>query len=98
MNDPLFEGQTVDISKDMLEGAERLGEALFTNDAISKYLGIPLHEVNLHIETETELGLCILKARINTELLIREAVIQSAKDGSTPAQHTAVEFLQNIDS
>lgn len=87
----------MEYSSDKLQEAERLGAALFDNEQIAKYLDISVVAIhNALDDVENPLGTAIEKGRMKTEIELRESIIKSAKNGSTPAQTTAIQFLMAL--
>jgi hypothetical protein len=85
------------MSEEFKQQLEMAAELLLSNTDLAIFLELPLDDIIIALEDDSELGLLIKAARLKTKIAIRDSILTSAKRGSTPAQAAALDMLNEID-
>lgn len=89
----------INLSKEQLENIYTAASLLFAPEDIATMIGIPAEYVPLfkrkclHRELGGEIYTSYQKGKLEQEMLIRKAILQSARNGSPPAQALAEKMI-----
>lgn len=79
------------LTEDELSGITRMGAAAYTPKQVRFAMGFEKNEFNIAMADEdSEVAAAYFKGFYSNELAIRESVFQLARNGSSPAQTTAL--------
>lgn len=85
----------MELNKEQLEQIQSLSKLLFSTKTIAIVLGVDIQAFMKECRKETsEAFRAYMKGRLETEILLREKIIDYSIKGSVPAQTMAMQFLE----
>lgn len=86
------------MSKEELDDVEYFAAQLYSVSRLAAILG--LDRAQLHVDIlagKSDVAQAIIRGRTSRETAIRESILDSAVNGSSPAQNAAIQMLKDLD-
>lgn len=86
------------MTKEDLDEVEYFAAQLYSVSRLATILGLDRAELQVEIlEGKSHVAQAIIRGRTSRETAIRESILDSAVNGSSPAQNAAIQMLKELD-
>lgn len=86
------------MTKEELDEVEYFAAQLYSTSRLAQILEIDREQLRIDILAgKTEVAQAIIRGRTTRETAIRESILDSAVNGSSPAQNAAIQMLKELD-
>lgn len=86
------------MSKEELEEVEYFAAQLYSVSRLAVIIGVERGELEVEIlAAKSDRAQAIIRGRSSRETAIRQSILDSAVNGSSPAQNAALEMLKQLD-